>query len=532
MSNEETCRATLSTSLVHDMESRGIDVDLSCTILDRYNRGDFDNQATVSAERLPGLDGDTVVDASGELSVTIPYDEAAAGLAYAGVEQSPEHFGNRDGNSITFDHAALHRIGIHMVPGTAYGVLNGGSATSYADEKKNRGFSEALFGLFESRFERLAEQVRGRAKGLTPAYVTESGAGPSFLELKMRNLLLLARRYMKETGKPLPDGFRPMFQMTSVNNDEEIAAAYRAYRASPVLADLIEETGVDVTDVRTGVQPMISAYTHSEEGRPKRVFDRAWGEPGRSLPLPGGHGQSFHVLADVYRGLLADGFRYAYIGNVDNLGFTVEPATLARFALSGRPAAFEFAFRTPVDIKGGILVQDRAGALTCGDIGPAISRDEVFEAERGGTSILFNCATGLFDLRRLVDDIERITRDLPVRFSDQDKDAGRYSQAEQVTWEVIGMLDNPLILGVDKYRRFLAAKLLSETLMTSGLELENPDYPTDPDRSKDLKHTAEKLSSGLYRALERYYGFRTGEGEPRPLSVGELEAKGGETLGD
>lgn len=513
---------TISQELREDMVSRSIDVDLSLSILDRYNRGEFDNQRPVKVEKLPEIDGSTIIDATGALSFRVPRSVARDRLGNTGIDRAPEEFGEIDGDDIRFDHDALCRIGLHLVPYTAYGVLNGGSATSYADEKKNRALDASLFSLLEERFRPIAERVRGMAKGLTPAYVTETGDGPSFLELKMRSLLLLALRYEAETGRRLPDAFRPMFQMTSVNNDMEIRQAYRDYRGSEVLADLLEATGIDITDVRTGVQPMISAYTHSDEGRPKRIFDRAYGERGRTLPLPGGHGQNFHVLADVYRELLRDGFRFAYLGNVDNIGFTVDPVTLARFALSGREAAFEFSFRTPVDIKGGILVQDRSGVLTCGDIGPAISTDEIFRAEAAGASVLFNCATGLFDLERLVGDLDRINRDLPVRFSDQDKDAGRYSQAEQVTWEVIGMLDRPLILGVDKYRRFLSAKLLSETLMTSGVALDSPDYPSDADPSRDLKRTAERLHRGLFEALERDYGFRIREDGPEPIPAAEL----------
>ena len=55
-----------------------------------------------------------------------------------------------------------------------------------------------------------------------------------------------------------------------------------------------------------------------------------------------------------------------------------------------------------------------------------------------------------------------------MRFTDQDKDAGRYSQAEQVTWEVAGILPAFLSFAVDKYDRFIAAKLFAETLLTSG----------------------------------------------------------------
>ncbi len=84
------------------------------------------------------------------------------------------------------------------------------------------------------------------------------------------------------------------------------------------------------------------------------------------------------------------------------------------------------------------------------------------------------------------------------------------------------MLESPLILGVNKYHRFLAAKLLSETLMTSGLELDNPDYPTDSDPTRDLLGTAKQLHKGLRSALERDYGFCIRQGRPQQLPVDKL----------
>jgi len=207
--------------------------------------------------------------------------------------------------------------------------------------------------------------------------------------------------------------------------------------------------------------------THSDEEQPRRIFSAAFGKENSPLALPGGHGQSFRVLADIYRTLLAEGYRYAYLGNVDNIGYTVSAPELAIMAITGAEAGFDFAFRTAVDIKGGILIIDQSGKKTVADIGQAISFSAVEELEQSGKKILFNCATGLFDLQALVPRLEWIAQSLPVRVSDQDKDAGRYSQAEQSTWEVIALLDNTVGFAVEKSKRFLAAKLLAETILAS-----------------------------------------------------------------
>ncbi|HAK46436.1 MAG TPA: hypothetical protein DCO79_11030, partial [Spirochaeta sp.] len=266
--------------------------------------------------------------------------------------------------------------------------------------------------------------------------------------------------------------------------------------------------------------------THSKVGKPKQIFTNAWGRDGEMLPLPGGHGQNFIILSEIYKYLYTDlGKRFIYISNVDNIGNMPDPVSIALTALSGREASFEFAFRTPVDLKGGILVRDQKGKLNCADIGPAISGEEVDKQEASGKNILFNCATGLFNLEFLTENIEYITKKLPMRITDQNKDAGIYSQAEQVTWEIMGMLENPMILGVYKYDRFLAAKLLIESLMTSGLMLDDDNYPEHEDPSLDFKHTAEMLNEGLKMNLRDVYGMEETAAGWKALSVDELKTK-------
>jgi hypothetical protein len=156
-----------------------------------------------------------------------------------------------------------------------------------------------------------------------------------------------------------------------------------------------------------------------------------------------------------------------------------------------------------VDVKGGILVYDRTGGLNCGDIGPAVGKNEVFAAEESGKNILFNCASGVFSLDYLVPNLDYIVEHLPMRISDQNKDAGKYSQAEQVTWEIIGMLDDPIIFGVDKYRRFLAAKMILDTFLTSGLERE---------RAVEIQPAAAQLADGLATVLRKDYAMELRNG--------------------
>ncbi|MCE1196229.1 UTP--glucose-1-phosphate uridylyltransferase [bacterium] len=519
----------ISDALRADMERKGIDIPLTLEILDDYNAGLYDGVKPVRAAGVPAIDGWKVVDLRASRDpeaalLSVDADKARSRLAALGIafpDAAPPKGGGSP-NAVpplaAFRAADLKKIGEALLSKTAYGVLNGGSATSYADRKKNLAFGPEAFEAAAPAFARMAELCRDKPKGVTPAYVNPDGsAGASFLELKMRARLLKLRESRLGGGEASQAAasreFLPLFQMSSIGTDAALAAHYAAAKSSPYLSTLAAELGVEPAPWRTGVQPLIAAFSHSGEGRPKRIFDAAFGVKDSSLALPGGHGQCFRVLAGVLSRLHEEGIRYACLGNVDNLGYVPDPVELAIIALSGQPAAFDFAARTPMDVKGGILVESESGGLTVADIGPAIGFDQVLELERKGFPILFNCASGIFDLDYLVPRIADIGRRLPVRFSDQDKDSGKYSQAEQVTWEVTGILPSFLAFAVDKTERFLAAKLLLDTLLTSGVGLDDPRLPAG------VRETAESLHSGLAAMLRNVYGLECEKGRWTPREL-------------
>jgi UDP-N-acetylglucosamine pyrophosphorylase len=518
----ETMNAGLSRALVENMKEKGIDVELTQKILDQFNAGKYDRVEPIKVTGIPELDGLVILDMTGAITEELDLVVAQKNIDRLGLSIDLTKIGRVSAEKISFDKNALTRLGIMLYPVLAYGILNGGSASSYIDYKKNKSFNETLFTICQKEFGILEKISKGKAKGLTPAFINHDGTpGPSFIELKMRALLIDILKY-QATNPGQKKSILPMFQMTSVFNDQEVQTAYREYRESDLLKELSRATGVRITQVKTGVQSMLAAFSPSSAGKPKTVFSTAFGKENNALAMPGGHGQNFAILRRVYQELLAAGIKFVYLGNVDNLGFTVDPVSFAVMALRNKQAGFEFAFRTVVDVKGGILVLDQHRRLYCADIGPAISKTEVLNAEKTGKNILFNCAIGLFNLEYIVANLDRIIENLPVRFSDQDKDAGVYSQAEQVTWEIIGMLDDFLVFGVDKYERFLAAKMLLEGLMTSGVGLDDPAFPADPDPEKNLKETARKLHNGLQNKLATVYGLKLAGGRWVPKTVAQL----------
>lgn len=532
MMKEAQLHQEIHPDLRADMLAKHIDIELALSILDRYNRGEFDHVEKIVPAGVPPVDGIHVVDVRNrQANATLfkfPKREALQNLAERNVKL-PEGIPETTESGAAYlllDAAKLEAIGRQIVPSCAYGVLNGGSATSYADLRKNRAIDEALFSALKPAFERYSGLCRDLPKGLTPAYINPDGSpGASFLELKMRARLLAANRagfaasdalvvapengsaprssmLSTEARAGQPERlFMPLYQMTSTGNHDQLLSAYAELSSSPFLSTLSLRTGLDAAQWLSGKQPLIAAYTHSSEGMPKRIFDRAYGKEHSSLALPGGHGQCFMVLADTFRALQQQGIRYAMLSNVDNLGAFIDPVELAILAISGRPAGFDFAYRTPIDVKGGILVRTQDGTKNVVDIGPAIDIKEVETLEKQGEAILFNCATGIFDLEWLVPNLENIAHSLPVRFTDQVKDAGSYSQAEQVTWEIVSLLPDFVAFAVNKERRFLAAKMLAEMLLTSGFGNDVPSVP------EVLRQVGAALHDGQSWLLQNVYGL-------------------------
>ncbi|HEY1121610.1 MAG TPA: UTP--glucose-1-phosphate uridylyltransferase [Haloferula sp.] len=72
---------------------------------------------------------------------------------------------------------------------------------------------------------------------------------------------------------------------------------------------------------------------------------------------PPGHGDLYPALVGSgwLDRLLADGVKYAFVSNSDNLGAVLEPGLLKHFADSGAPFLMEVTRRTPADRKGGHL---------------------------------------------------------------------------------------------------------------------------------------------------------------------------------
>ncbi|MCL2792819.1 MAG: UTP--glucose-1-phosphate uridylyltransferase [Spirochaetaceae bacterium] len=490
-------------ALISEMEKNNIDLDLTKKILNAINSPDSINKS-FKVKGVPSPNNKIIVDLSEEVKWEISYELAKENLKKLTDAISLPKKEISNNGTITLNREELENIGLYLLPFTSLGILNGGSATSYVDCIKNSSYNESLFKYCEKLFLDLNKKYKNYPKGLAPAYIhSDYSVGYSFLELKMRSLLVKAKKYIETTGKR--DLGHLLFQMASSNNNDQLAKKFKEFANSNIIKRLADETGIDITSPLSKIQPLIPAFTHSSFGNKKEIFTNAYGENGRILPLPGGHGHNFQALRNIYETLYKQGKRFVYLGNVDNIGFNIDFAEVAILALSGKEAAFDFSFKTPVDVKGGILVYDENNRFNCEDIGLTIPLDFVKEEEKKGKAILFNCATGLFNLEYLVKNLDRIIDNLPLRLSDQEKDAGKYSQAEQTTWEVIGLLDDFIIFGVNKYKRFLASKLIMENMLISRPSCIFSYF--DKNKCDPMNSISIKMKKGLDSILEEEMQF-------------------------
>jgi UDP-N-acetylglucosamine pyrophosphorylase len=159
--------------------------------------------------------------------------------------------------------------------------------------------------------------------------------GQTFLDLIAKQLLAL-----KETHG-VPVEFRLMNSFSTSADTLEHLASY------PQLGDV---RGLELMQNRV---PKIDRTTG---------FPVVWSQDPELEWCPPGHGDIYSVLAgsgtmDAWR---AQGIRYVFVSNADNLGATLDLALLDFFVRSAAPFLMEVTARTLADRKGGHLCRNRA----------------------------------------------------------------------------------------------------------------------------------------------------------------------------
>jgi UTP--glucose-1-phosphate uridylyltransferase len=186
---------------------------------------------------------------------------------------------------------------------------------------------------------------------------------------------------------------------------------------------------------------------------------------------PPGHGDLYTSLqsSGMLERLLDEGYRYAFVSNVDNLGAVLEPRIAAWFAGSGAPFASEAIDRTEADKKGGHLAR-HGDALILRESAQVSDADQ--DAFQDTSRHRFFNANNLWiDLAALADVLEEsgpvlglplIVNRKTVDPADQTSPA--VIQLESAMGAAIGVFDGAVALHVPRHR-FLPVKTTSDLLV-------------------------------------------------------------------
>lgn len=161
--------------------------------------------------------------------------------------------------------------------------------------------------------------------------------GVNFLDLMVRQIIDLR----KQSGTAVR-----LLLMNSFSTSRETLAHLDHYRADG-LADAAE------VELMQNQIPKIDAWTMEPVEWPADP-ELEW--------CPPGHGDLYPALiaSGWLDRLLAEGVRYAFVSNSDNLGAILDPVILRHFAESGSPFLMEVTRRTAADRKGGHLALRKA----------------------------------------------------------------------------------------------------------------------------------------------------------------------------
>ena len=165
--------------------------------------------------------------------------------------------------------------------------------------------------------------------------------GVNFLDLMVRQILDLR----KSSGAPVR-----LLLMNSFSTSAETLAHLEKYRADG-LADAQQ------VELMQNQIPKIDAGT---------MAPAQWPADPALEWCPPGHGDLYPALVGSgwLDRLLAEGVKYAFVSNSDNLGAILDPAILGYFAKTGAPFLMEVTRRTAADKKGGHLaLRPRDGRL-------------------------------------------------------------------------------------------------------------------------------------------------------------------------
>ena len=309
----------------------------------------------------------------------------------------------------------------------------------------------------------------GTSMGLAgPKSLLPVREGLTFLDITVRQVLALRQRL----------GVRlPLLLMDSFSTQEQTLELLAGY---PELA--------------VGDLPLDFLQSQEPKLRADDLTPVTWEADPRLEWCPPGHGDLYPSLlsSGLLEQLLADGYRYAFVSNVDNLGAVPDGRLAAWFASSGSGYAAEVCRRTEMDLKGGHLVRRTAdGRLVLRDTAQT-APEEMKHFTDADKHPYVNTNNLWFDLARLRDMLAETggVLDLPLirnakTVDPTDKTSTPVIQIETAMGGAVELFDGAVSVAVER-DRFVPVKTTNELLL-----LRSDVYEVDTEDSYRLTRTVD-----------------------------------------
>jgi UTP--glucose-1-phosphate uridylyltransferase len=186
---------------------------------------------------------------------------------------------------------------------------------------------------------------------------------------------------------------------------------------------------------------------------------------GQQCYYPPGHGDFYQSIAQsgILDQLIAQGKKYLFVANADNLGASVDLRILNRLKTSGAPFIMEVTQKTRADIKGGTLIRTPTNALRLLEVAQ-VPRDHMEEFKSVKKFNIFNTNNVWLKLDELKRKITEDTFDLDVIVNQKTLKHLPVIQLETALGSAISNFADSLAVKVPRIR-FLPIKKTDDLLL-------------------------------------------------------------------
>jgi UTP--glucose-1-phosphate uridylyltransferase len=345
-----------------------------------------------------------------------------------------------------------------------------------------------------------------------PKSLVQAKEGKTFLDIIVGQTLNLRRNY----GIRLP--------LLLMNSQATRADTEQALARHPEL-----DVGLPITFMQS-IVPKLDAETLAPASWPP---DQAveWAPPG--------HGDVYAALqrSGILDRMLEEGFRYAMISNIDNLGSWVQPDIAAHVQRERIPFLMEVVEGTESERKGGHLARRRSdGQLILREVAQTAPEDEAsFRDYRRWR--YYNTNSLWLDLRVLSEVLSASdgVMDLPLivnrkTVDPRDPASTPVIQLESAMGAAIGSFPGAQLLCVPR-SRFVPVKTTNDLLvLRSDVYTLTDQMVVQPVPERDGKLPFVELDKRVYRVLEQFER-RFPQGPPSLRQAERLEVEGDVTFG-